>query len=466
MKWRITARFFIAIIVTILISIISFLVVNIIKIQNNNINPQGITSQIGPNYTLDYGENIHFKNEKVYIEEDKIKELKKNGNWIQVLNENGTEIYNRLKPDNVPTHYTPGKLIFYHKYSGAIKGYTIFVGLANRNDRELSYIIGFPDNKISKYQLIYSPDTFFIDLLKRIIKSLVITIIIALLVGYILSLFLSKPIIEIIKGIEDLSKGRYIKRKKSKGVYKKVYDSLNILSMTLKRNETERLKNEKLREEWITNITHDIKTPLASIKGYSEVLLDSDYNLSNKENKKYIEIIKNKSNYISKLVSDLKLTYEIKNSSIININKKENLVNIIRETIIDILNHPKYQDRLINFYTDMDKINIKCNPLLLKRAFTNLLYNAIIHNPKDTKIKVNIRKEENIIIEIEDNGIGMESKDIENLFKRYYRGTNTGETHKGSGLGMAIAKQIINAHKGKIQVNSKVDEGTKIIIYF
>ena len=91
----------------------------------------------------------------------------------------------------------------------------------------------------------------------------------------------------------------------------------------------------------------------------------------------------------------------------------------------------------------------------------------IVHNPKDTDVKIEIKKEqERISIIIEDHGVGIAEKELENLFTRYYRGTNTGETHKGSGLGLAISKQVVEVHGGDIFVQSQLGKGTRIMIVF
>ncbi|UPA30889.1 ATP-binding protein [Terrisporobacter glycolicus] len=102
--------------------------------------------------------------------------------------------------------------------------------------------------------------------------------------------------------------------------------------------------------------------------------------------------------------------------------------------------------------------------LLMQRVINNLLYNALVHNDEDVKILVKIFKEDKTHIVISDNGKGISEKDLKHVFDRYYRGTNTGENHKGSGLGMAIAKEVINAHDGEITINSRLDKGTYIEI--
>ena len=98
------------------------------------------------------------------------------------------------------------------------------------------------------------------------------------------------------------------------------------------------------------------------------------------------------------------------------------------------------------------------------RCIENLIYSALIHNDKEIEVIVRLEKlPDHILIEIEDNGRGMTEEELDQLFNRYYRGSNT-DNYKGTGLGMSIAKEVIEAHNGEIQVESEVDEGTKIRI--
>ena len=158
--------------------------------------------------------------------------------------------------------------------------------------------------------------------------------------------------------------------------------------------------------------------------------------------------------------------YKLKNG-MIPLNKKEgNLARLLKEIIINILNHLEYEDRDIKFCCFLSKVNFNFDNTLLERAFNNLIYNAVIHNPIDTKIKVSIKEEDKIYIKIEDNGKGMGEENLKKLFERYYRGTSSEINVQGSGLGMAIAKQIIEVHEGSISVESKLNVGTSINIEF
>ncbi|WP_052947966.1 sensor histidine kinase [Aneurinibacillus tyrosinisolvens] len=222
-----------------------------------------------------------------------------------------------------------------------------------------------------------------------------------------------------------------------------------------------------MREEWITNLSHDLRTPLSSIKGYGEVLAEPDEAMPAEEREKYAGIIVGKADYMGALLDDLKITYQLKNE-LLPLKKQEgNIVELIRSVVIELLNNPRYEERDIEFETTAEYIPFLFDSVWLQRAFMNIIYNAIVHNPPGTKVRVSVRGNgEQITVEIEDDGKGIEEQELANVFERYYRGTNTEGQHEGSGLGMAIARQIITAHQGEITVKSEIGAGTKVVIVF
>ncbi len=464
MKWKLTRKFLSSIVITVITTLLCFCISTIFLLYIGSANPDEVMEVRAPIITEEFADKLQIIDDSIYIEEKEISELKNYNAWIQVLDENGTEVYNKLKPDNVPNHYTPGEIVYYHKYSGAIEGYTIFLGIIEKDGRKFSYIMGYPVRQVEKYSFNFNPETLFKNIFKLIITTVIIFTVISTIVGYLFSIKLTKPIFYIMEEIKSLSHGNFTKKFFKKGIYEDVYSSLDNLSETLKINELETKNTEKMREEWIANITHDIRTPLTSIKGYSEMLLDSEYNLSVEERSKYTEIILNKANYIESLVDDLKLTYQLKNTHIPLNKKDENLVEVLRETIIDILNNPRYENADINFESEKENTTFRCDSIAFKRAFTNIIYNALVHNTGNTKVWISLSNSKDITVEIKDNGKGIAQEELNKLFDRYYRGTNTGELHKGSGLGMAISKQIFEAHGGKIVVDSKLGIETTIKI--
>ena len=467
MKWKLTFKFVGTVISVVLIVMIINIVAIFIGIMlvndNTQIRDEVMSQNIRPEeFVRGFHHFILNNDNQLYVSDEGKKILDEGDIWIQVLDENSMEVYNYQKPEIVPKKYTPIQIVHSYKYIDEINNIsTIFLGDKVINDIQYSYIMGFPRSTVKKQVLIYTDDGL-LQVIKSISKIvLFIDSIIALIFGYLFSRRLTKPIGKIIKGVEKLGEGDYNLQYPTKGIYKDVNYNLNNLSDTLKESEKERKKLDKMREEWIANISHDIKTPLASIKGYAE-LLRGEYEISKEESKSYTDVIDKKSNYIKELVDDLNFTTRIKNNISMLKKKEINIVKLVREAVIDILNDPIYSNRDINFVCEENTILKEIDDILIKRVINNLMYNALIHNDNNVKIEVQIIRDENVHIFVKDNGRGINPDEIKYIFERYYRGTNTGERHKGSGLGMAIAKDIVKAHSGDIKISSKLGEGTEI----
>ena len=465
MKWKILLRFLAILILSVFIIMFinSFVAYRFLVVGNDQGN--GVWNRLSA-FTLDFKQYVLEEEGKPLVSQAGLAELALRQAWIQILDEEGYEVYQWNKPAVAPTHYTPSEMVYYNIYSGALVDYTTFAGTAKLNGYKWSYIIGYPMDKIAKYTFTFQPESLNITLFQIMLCMLVIPILVFILMGYVFGRSLTNPVIKIIEGIKRLAEGEYDVKYPEKGLYKEVYCSLNDLTARLKRSEGERAKTEKMREEWIQNLSHDLKTPLASIKGYGELLADQDYELSGQEIKEYAGIIKDKAEYLERLVEDLKLAQVLKGGFLPIKKEPGNLVELLRNVTVDVLNNPYYQGRLIHFNSRAELIPFNFDRNLMERAFANLIYNALVHSDEKTEIAINIYQDDQIRIEIVDNGRGISQEDLQLLFERYYRGTNTGEKHKGSGLGLNIAKQIIEVHEGTIEVTSSQGLGTKVKISF
>ncbi|HZH60992.1 MAG TPA: HAMP domain-containing sensor histidine kinase [Metabacillus sp.] len=457
MRRKITLSFLgVIIISTLLILVLTFLSMYFFVFSKNK-----VVSDYPPNFTLSFDLYIENKNSGVTVNKEGQQLLKDKNGWIQILDSNGNEIYELFKPEDAPNHYAPAEIVHAHMYPNTINGYTLFIAKSTTNNN-LNYIIGFPSSEISKHTFDYDSSTITL-IIKFTLMVLLISFFVFLLMGFIFGSKLTNPIVQIIEGVELLSEKKYWIQYEEKGIYSKVFASLNKLAENLKLSVKEREKTEKLREVWIANISHDLKTPLSSIKGYSEILSESDYNISKEEITNYSNIILEKANYMEDMIEELRLNEKLKHNALTLNKTKKNFTKFLREIVIEILNHPNYSGRVIHFNTQNEIIEYSFDKNLMKRCIENLIYNALIHNNTKAKVIVNLYKKEKIVIEIKDNGKGISDEDLENLFNRYYRGTNTSE-HKGSGLGMSIAKEVIEAHNGNITVESKLNSGTTIRI--
>ena len=143
--------------------------------------------------------------------------------------------------------------------------------------------------------------------------------------------------------------------------------------------------------------------------------------------------------------------------------QKVSITRLVKEWVIDIINDPGFSSRDISFEGDED-IMITADPALMRRAVSNIVINALTHNPEDTKVKVTVTRKDMVLISVKDDGVGIDESELKNLFNRYYRGTGTDQKPEGSGLGLAIARQIVNLHGGDIKAESKPGEGTDFVI--
>lgn len=280
----------------------------------------------------------------------------------------------------------------------------------------------------------------------------------------ILGLWLVRHLSKIKKGIENISQRTYTKLPE-KGIFSDVYCALNKLDIEIRNSDKVQEETERVRNEWITNITHDLKTPLSPIKGYAE-LLTSNAEIDKETMQEYGEIILKNVNHTEKLINDLKLTYQLDSGSMPFNPQSVKLVRYMKELVIDIVNDPAFKDRNIVFESNAQDIEICIDADLFRRAMNNLIINALTHNPPETKVTISIdtNSEKEACVYISDNGTGMSEAEQAELFNRYYRGTNTKEKPEGSGLGLAIAKQIINLHNGNIHVKSELNEGTQFTV--
>lgn len=287
--------------------------------------------------------------------------------------------------------------------------------------------------------------------------------------------YFGSPLWFIMTWIQQLTQGKYIdppqkeKAFTKKGtlrkhyqLYKEVIFNIFSLSEHLKQAEQDREKIEEIKKDWIAGISHDLKTPLTYITGYSSLLLNQDYSWTENEKLIYIKEIAQKGEQIESLIEDLTLSFQmnhIKTSLPITL-RRENIVEFTKSLIADIGNDPRAFEYNLSFECPEPFIEISFDVRLMYRVLQNLLTNALLHNPPGTNIHVLLKKQASTVtISISDDGIGMDQHTLDNIFQKYYRGTST---EMGTGLGMGIVKNLIHGHGGQIKITSEVSKGTTI----
>lgn len=394
-----------------------------------------------------------------WLSEDNEKFLLENKIWIQILNEDNCEVYAFNKPKNMPKEYMASDLISYTINPWGMPSPAILNSETLEKDGErYSLIVAFPTEEVKVYSVIFTNDSLIFHLI-----MVMFVFVLMIVVAYIFSRKLADPIAEIIDDIDRLKQGNYKEKNKKRSIiYESVTNNIQELSFILRRNEEEEEKIHKAKEQWIANIAHDIKNPLSAINGYSQILESRDYELMQREINEYGRVIGERSQCIEELIEELSLIYKIKNKVMPFKIESKNIVNILRECVIDILNNPEYEHREIELAYEDEEILCFCDEKYIRRAFDNLIYNALKYNPKDTIVRIDVRRSDRkALIKVIDNGQGINEDDLKVLFERYYRG-GTSKHKEGTGLGMAISKEIIESHGGKITVKSEIGKGTEI----
>lgn len=219
---------------------------------------------------------------------------------------------------------------------------------------------------------------------------------------------------------------------------------------------------EAMRQDFISNVSHEIQSPLTSIQGFAVLLKNPELPLS--ERLHYADIIEAESKRLSGLSENL-----LKLSSLEN-NKIELNWGVFRldkqlESVVLTL-EPQWTSKNIELDVSMEKTTINGDEELLSQVWVNLIHNAIKFTPDDGNITVNLSKDyENAIIKVVDTGVGISPGDKIHIFERFYKVDKSRDRSLGgNGLGLALVKMIIDLHSGSISVESKIEKGTTFTV--
>ena len=217
---------------------------------------------------------------------------------------------------------------------------------------------------------------------------------------------------------------------------------------------------ECLQKDFINNVSHEIKTPISSIQGFAK-LLESD-DLSKEERKEYAEIIKEESDRLLYLSTNILKLAKLENQERI-MNKTEfNIAEQIRRTISVL--EPKWKEKNIKFNVNLKEQEFLGEKDLMYQVWMNIIENSIKFSKQDGQIDIKMKtNQESIIVEIKDYGIGMKEEEAKKIFDRFYQ-IDKSHTKPGAGLGMTIAKRIVELSGGKIEVKSKLNESTTFTV--
>ncbi|MBQ6787231.1 MAG: HAMP domain-containing histidine kinase [Lachnospiraceae bacterium] len=295
------------------------------------------------------------------------------------------------------------------------------------------------------------------------------TIIILILTSTLITIWVNrdiyKPIKQLSIAMKKIAEGDFDYRldPMKDGEIGVLYNNYEQMRLQLKENAEEKAQNEKKSKELVSNISHDLKTPITSIKGYVEGIMDGVADTPEKMDK-YIKTIYNKANDMDRLINELTTYSGIDSNKIPYHFHVINIADYFEDCVEEVGLDLDSKNITLN-YTNLAPADtaIVADPEQLKKVINNIISNSVKYMGHDNgEIDIRILDEgESIRIEIEDDGKGIPAKDIGNIFERFYRtDASRNSMQGGSGIGLSIVKKIIEDHGGYVWATSKEGEGT------
>jgi signal transduction histidine kinase len=280
----------------------------------------------------------------------------------------------------------------------------------------------------------------------------------AMLLTWILYIFISAHSDRsqtLIESMNKVAEGDYTVRigyENTDKEWRKIYDNFNKMTMELSSVHT-------VREDFVHNFSHEFKTPISSIHGFAQLLLDGD--LTEEEREKFLKIIVDESDRLWKMADNM-LTYsKLENQQILADVTEIDVAEQIRECIIML--QAEWEKKRIEIATNLDDVTMTGSGAYLKQVWINLINNAIKFTPEGGKIEVKLReKGDKVHVSVKDNGIGIAEDELEKIFDKYYR-TGTLKVD-GNGLGLPICRRICFLSGGEISATSKLGEGSTFFV--
>ena len=327
------------------------------------------------------------------------------------------------------------------------------VFLANSKKHTATTVLMLDDSYIGIG--LYSHNSIFNIVASRIILTLLCYVGIGAFLIILSANKVVRPIIRISSATQEVAKGNFDIQieNNSKDEIGKLVENFNKMTKELK-------GIEYLRKDFISSVSHEFKTPIASIQGFAKLLQNN--NLTEEEIREYTQIIIEETTRMSKLSSNMLNLSRLENQGMIESKTLFSLDEQIRKSIL--LLELEWSEKNIDFDIELDPVQFIGDEELLQQVWINLLSNAIKFSTENGKIVVRLYQVESMVkVKIIDNGIGMDEKVQKRIFEKFYK-ADTAHSFEGNGLGLSLVKRIIDLCNGNIYLKSNPGKGTTFTV--
>lgn len=292
--------------------------------------------------------------------------------------------------------------------------------------------------------------------------------------GLLLSIFLVVPLFQLISRIRsieaqapDEQSPRRPRRRIGYYLFHEVFSTVDNLEKRLAIAEKERLATEAAKRAWLEGVSHDLKTPLSYITGYSSLILTPGHSFEEEELRQYHAAIYDKGQEISNLIDALNHSFMLDSGTPVPLNRdyvdsSQLLSNIVERFRAD----KRWEQYNLVFIPPERPVPVWLDVRLITRVLSNLVLNGFEHNPADTTVRLSCAEEPDgsIAITVEDDGSGMDVETLRNCLEKHYSGGTRAKT--GKGMGLAIVKSILDAHGAGLTIESREGLGTRMWVVF
>ncbi|RWS42797.1 sensor histidine kinase [Bacillus mycoides] len=263
----------------------------------------------------------------------------------------------------------------------------------------------------------------------------------------------------IIEPIQKIAKGDFSVKIRNEEKYD---GEIGVLVKSINDMTEELNAMEKMRQEFVSNVSHEIQSPLTSIKGFARALQED--NLSDEKRKHYLTIIETESTRLSKLSQNLLKLTLLESEEYVPERVTYRLDQQLKQIVLN--SEPLWDEKEIELDLDLEKVHIIADQESMSQVWINLIHNSIKFTPSGGTITIQLKENETLVeVRIRDSGIGISEEQKQHIFERFYKADSSrNRAHGGSGLGLAIVKKVVDLHQGEIKVKSTEGNGAEFIV--
>ena len=373
--------------------------------------------------------------------------------WAMLLDDKGTVIFQERMPEELPRRYTPVDVAKFSRWY--LGDYPVYV---QEHPQGLLVVGGEKGSQVKYYFSVN--ESYVKNLFAGLIAVFLANIIVVVLLIWKNIRHVEKAVTPILRGIETVSSGQPVSLPE-KGELAEINRQLNKAGAFI-------AKKDSARADWISGISHDVRTPLSVILGFAGQLED-DRTLPTSA-REQATCIRKQGERLRSLISDLNLTSRLEYAMQPLRMEKVYLVELVRQVVCEFLDSGLEEQYEIEFCADQESesVSILGDEALLKRALGNLIQNSIVHNPQGCRIAVSVLcREACITVDVADDGAGVSAEMLKELTADSHHLESTDEKlNLRHGLGVLLVRQIVEAHKGTMTMESAPQKGFRTVLTF